>query len=44
MDRGLDYVNDLLSPVGDFLGYRNFIDNFDVKLTFVDYYSLQKQI
>ena len=34
IDRGLEYVNDLLSPVGDFLGQRIFIDYFDVKYKF----------
>ena len=40
ISKGIAYVNDLLSNSGDRLGYYDFIERYQIKINFVDFYSL----
>ena len=44
VEKGLVYVNDLLSDTGNLLGYMDFIETFQIRINFVDYYSLTHSI
>ena len=40
VNKGLIYINDLLSQTGDMMGYQEFIDKYRICINFVDFYSL----
>ena len=42
--KGIAYVNDILSQSGDCLGYYDFIERYQFKINFVDFYSLTHSI
>ena len=42
--KGLIFVNDLVMDTGEFMGYQNFMDSFQVNINFVDFYSLMHSL
>ena len=44
ISKGIAYVNDLLSNSRDRLGYYNFMERYQIKINFVDFYSLTHSI
>ena len=44
VNRGLIYLNDILTDSGHFLGYEDFCQKFQVNITFIDFYSLTHSI
>ena len=38
--KGITHLNDLISPSGGLFGYEEFVRKFNLKLNFVDFYSL----
>ena len=40
----LVYINDLLTGMGEFMGYENFQEIYNLKINFVDFYSLMHSI
>ena len=44
ISKGVAYVNDLLSHSGDRLGYHDFMEKYQIKINFVDFYSLTHSI
>ena len=43
-NKGLVYINDILSDSGNMYGYEQFCQKFQVNLTFIDFYSLTHSI
>ena len=37
---GLFFINDLLTDMGEFMGYDNFQETYNLNMNFVDFYSL----
>ena len=44
ISKGIAYVNDILSNSGDRLGYYDFMERYQIKINFVDFYSLTHSI
>ena len=44
VNRGIQYISDLLSDTGGLYGYQDFIETYKVNLNLVDFYSLTHQI
>ena len=42
--KGLVYINDLLTDMGELMGYNNFQEIYNLKINFVDFYSLMHSI
>ena len=42
--KGLVYINDLLTDMGELMGYDNFQEIYNLKINFVDFYSLMHSI
>ena len=42
--KGLVYINDLLTDMGELMGYENFQEINNLKINFVDFYSLMHSI
>ena len=42
--KGINYLNDLISPSGGLFGYEDFVRTFNLSLNFVDFYSLLHSI
>ena len=42
--KGLVYINDLLTDMGELMGYKNFQEIYNLKINFVDFYSLMHSI
>ena len=42
--KGLVYINDLLTDMGELMGYENFQEIYNLKINFVDFYSLMHSI
>ena len=38
--QGINYINNLLDESGNILGYLDFVQKFNIRINFVDFYSL----
>ena len=44
ISKGIAYVKELLSQSGDRLGYYDFMEKYQIKINFVDFYCLTHSI